>query len=393
MHRMAAKTRIGGWAASVALAAALFASAGPAHAEAEPVKAAVQTDRGSGRLMLEWRRPVQYTVEQSPPYVFVRFSRPLSADLETAQRALSRYLAELRLAGGGRVLVLRVTGQPRFTHYRRGNAIILSWIGAGRATPAENPTDSRATPATPPVAKQEEPAKPGPGAAPETQPKSPPPDTAAPPAAGPTLTVATSGAETRIAVAWPEPVAAAVFRYGSNFWIVFPRREAFDVAGLQRLLGPGVERLERVEHANATVLAARTRPDVRARVLHERNVWTVVLKRESAPARETEVKLAVSRGAHEQVAVPLPGAEAPIRLVDPEIGSTLHVVSSRAPAGVGGERRFVTFRLVPAVQGAVIEALADGLVVAVEGGAIVIRRKGGLLLSGGTPAGSAQHGQ
>ena len=67
MHRMAAKTRIGGWAASVALAAALFASAGPAHAEAEPVKAAEQTDRGSGRLMLEWRRPVQYTVEQSPP--------------------------------------------------------------------------------------------------------------------------------------------------------------------------------------------------------------------------------------------------------------------------------------------------------------------------------------
>lgn len=392
MHRMAAKTCIGGWAASVALAAALFAAAGPAHAEAEPVKAAAQTDRGRGRLVLEWRRPVQYAVAQSPPYVFVRFARPLSADLETAQHALSRYLAELRLAGGSRVLVLRVTGQPRFTHYRRGNAIILSWIGAGRAPPAENPTDSSATPGMPPVAKKEEPAKPGPGAAPEAKPKSPP-DTATPPAVGPTLTVAISGAETRIAVAWPDPVGAAVFRYGGNVWIVFPRREAFDVAGFQRVLGPGVERLQRVEHVDATVLAARTRPDVRARVLHERNVWTVILKRESAAAPETEVKLAVSRGAHEQVAVPLPGAEAPIRLVDPEIGSTLHVAASRTPTGVGVDRRFVTFRLVPAVQGAVIEALADGLVVGAEGGAIVIRRHGGLLLSGDTPAGSAQHGQ
>lgn len=392
MLRMAAKTHIGGWAASVALAAALLAAAEPAHAEAEPVKAAARLDRGSGRLMLESQRPVRYAVEQSPPYVFMRFSRPLSVDLEPAQRALSRYLVELRLAGGGRVLVLRVTGQPRFTHYRSGNAIILSWIGAGRSTPAENPTDSRATPGTPPVANRDEPAKPGPGAGPETKSKTPP-DTAAPPASGASLTVATGGAETRIAVAWPDPIGAAVFRYGGTVWIVFPRREAFDVTGFQRALGPGVEHLQWIEHASATVLAARARPDVRARVLYERNVWTVVLKRDGAAAPDTEVKLAVSRGAHEQVAVPLPGAEAPIRFVDPEIGSTLHVVPSRAPTGVGGDRRFVTFRLVPAVQGAVIEALADGLVVGAEGGAIVIRRNGGLLLSGGNPAGSAQRGQ
>lgn len=432
MRQVPARTRASGLrVAIVALAAALCAPAAPGHAEAEPVKVATQIDRGSGRLVLEWRRPVGYTVEQAPPYTFVRFSRPFGGDIEPAQRALQRWLAELRLAGGGRVLVLRVVGQPRFIHYRRGNAVILTWIGAGRAGPAENPTDSRAAPpqkppklaqlpplvrpvvpprppgdpqplaragsppaapappAEPPkVAKEQPPAKPE---SPQVEDRPAPPD-ATPPAVTPTLAVSTSGAETRIVIAWPEPTAAAVFRYGDNIWIVFPRREPFDVAGLQQRLGPGVERLRRIEHAQATVLALRARADVRARLSSQRNIWTVALKRETGPVREGEVKLGISRGAREQVAVPLAGAEAPIRLVDPEVGSMLYVVPSRALAAVGGERRFVAFRLIPAVQGGVVEALADGLSVAAEPGAIVIRRSGGLLLSG-TPLGSAQHGQ
>lgn len=415
--------------AIVALAAALCAPAAPARAEAEPVKVTTQIDRGSGRLVLEWRRRVAYTVEQAPPYTLVRFSRAFGGDIEPAHRALQRWLAELRLAGGGRVLVLRVVGQPRFTHYRRGNAVILTWIGAGRAGPPENPTDSRAPwqnppklaqlppfirpaepprppgapaplrragsppsapapPAEPPNAAQEQPsAKPE---SPKAENRPTPPD--APPAATPKLAVSTSGAETRVVIAWPELTAAAVFRYGDNIWIVFPRREPFDVAGLQQRLGPGVERLRRIEHAQATVLALRARADVRARLSSERNVWTVALRRESGPVREGEVKLGISRGAREQVAVPLADAEAPIRLVDPEVGSLLYVVPSRALAAVGGERRFVAFRLIPAVQGGVVEALADGLSVAAELGAIVIRRSGGLLLSG-TPMDSVRNGR
>jgi hypothetical protein len=438
MRQWPAKMRaIGVRAAIIALVGGLCASAGPARAEAEPVKVATQVDRGSGRLVLEWRRPVDYTVEQAPPYTFVRFSRAFGGDIEPAQRALGRWLAELRVAGGGRVLVLRIVGQPRFIHYRRGNAVILTWIGAGRAGPSEGPTDSRSAPAqdpprlarmpplqrptapppppgdlpqlaragsppaapappagadkAPPAVTKEPPAAPEPPAKADDKPPLPP-DTA-PPAITPTLAVSTSGTETRIVVAWPEPTAAAVFRYGDHVWIVFPRREAFDVAGLQQRLGPGIERLQRVEHAQATVLAVRARADVRARLLSQRNVWTIVLKREAGPAREAEVKLGISRGAQEQVAIPLPGAEAPIRLVDTDVGSTLHVVPSRALAAVGGERRFVAFRLIPAVQGGVVEALADGLVVGAEAGAIVIRRSGGLLLSGGPLAGAAQHGQ
>ena len=213
------------------------------------------------------------------------------------------------------------------------------------------------------------------------------------PAISPTLNVSSDGAETRIVLAWPEPVAAAVFHHGDYVWIVFPRREAFDLQKVQHRFGPGVQGLQRVEHARATVLAARVGAGMRVRVAHERNVWTVKLKRDSAAPDLPDVKLAIARNGIEQASLPLPGAETPIAFVAPETGSVLHVVPSRATAGAGGERTYVTFRILPAVQGGVIEALADGIMVGADRGAITIRRVAGLLLSNGATPLPPPHGQ
>ena len=118
-----------------------------------------------------------------------------------------------------------------------------------------------------------------------------------------------------------------------------------------------------------------------------------MLKRDSAVVQIPDIKVAISRGDSKQAAVPLAGAEAPIKVVDPEVGGTLFIVPSRAVAALAGERTFVTFRIVSALQGVVVEALADGVTVGIEGAAITIRRVGGLLLSNGGPATSTQHGQ
>jgi hypothetical protein len=610
-----------------ACALAIVLLSGAAQAATE--RATAHTDRTGARLVLEWPRPVHYAVTQTGSYVFVRFAKPFTGPLDKARAPLAGYLAEMRLAGGGRVLVLRFVGETNVAHQRRGNAVVLSWAGAPpspakRSSVAENPTDSDdvpaskgpkaapaqpsrspapaatttspqparveqprrpaappvmhaeqpqypkasgaalktpraaaekspARPAAPPARAQEsasrgpaapaqpeaertrppvthrqamvppaqpvtpptragEPADRGPdvpapdaperarppatytqvmipparpvapppersarpsgpvpeGPAPEiAAPKSPesssdaPPRPASPPplrverpampdngvgappmpasprgeeaqppptlakapevppakppeirtapearpapdtpleppvmpAISPTLSVSSDGAETRVVVAWPEPVAAAVFRHGDYIWMVFPRREAFDVTRAQSLLGAGIERLVRIEHAQATVLAARARPDMRARVVHERNVWTIALRRDADAPPAPDVKLAISRGGVEQAALPLPGASSPIRIVAPEAGSVLFAVPSRARAAVSGERGFVTFRILPAVQGGLIEALADGIAVGAESGAITIRRSGGLLISNGGPPGPPQHGQ
>jgi hypothetical protein len=213
------------------------------------------------------------------------------------------------------------------------------------------------------------------------------------PAISPTLTVNRDGAETRIALAWPEPVGAAVFRHGDHIWMVFPRREAFDLQPAQRQLGPGLDRLARLEHAQATVLSVHAPGNIGARVSYERNVWTIALKREDALPPLPELKFAIGRNGVEQVTVPLSGAEAPIRLALPKIGNVLYVVPSRATAAAGGERGFVTFRVLPALQGGLVEALADGITIAAESGAIIVRRNGGLLLSPDAAPASPQHGQ
>lgn len=591
--------------ARVALMLAVLACAS-AGVEAAPGRATVQSERASARLVLEWPRPIEYTVTRSGDQVFIRFSLPFDGSLDNARAALGRYVSEIRLAGKGRVLILRLSGRPHFAHLRRGNSLVLTWIGptpparaepetaapseksaappkqaekpraplraapARRPSAAENPTDSGEPPSPtavprretvrPPTALRQEPPK-RPALAPDThaarppQPKSdapalktptarsgerpdrpatppeppvrrgppepesadaerapprsgapyteallPPARPAAPPgrierpipapperappggtalqspgAAGdalpsrpaqppamqaerpvvpqpeltrpaapaapraeeakplqsmakapeaaprtapevrpapdarpapdgpleppvmpaisPTLNVSTDGAETRIVLGWPEPVAAAVFRHGDHVWMVFPRREPFDLQKVQNRFGPGVLGLKRIEHAQATVLAAKVSGEMRVRVAHERNVWTIALKRDAAAPDPPEVKLAIARNGIEQAALPLPGAETPIAFVIPETGSVLHVVPSRATAGAGGERTFVTFRILPAAQGGVIEALADGLMVGAERGAITIRRLAGLLISNGGPTVPAPHGQ
>jgi len=451
---------------------------------AEPEKAAVKAEDGGARLVLEWPHAPDYAVTRNGSYVFVRFSRPFTGPIDAARDTLGRHLADLRLAGGGRVLVMRFAGEPRFAHWRSGNAIVLTWTGAGPAVqaiaqspgesgparrwpkpkiaaqpaparptaPPESPGQPALRPAVAPpapeaaapraegsnpppgIARAPEPEPPKPrvrpapegpiepreapraegskpppsiAKAPDPEPPKPtlrPPPEARPapgapieppaiPTPGPSLTVSSDGAETRVVLAWPEPVAAAAFRYGDHVWVVFARREAFDVEPFQRRLGPGVERLVRLEHAQATILAARVGADVAARVSHERNAWTVILKRGNGVLPMPDAKLAIARGSAERVTVPLAGAEAPIRVVAPELGSALHVIPSRARAAVGAERAFVTFRLVPAVQGGVVEALADGLIVEAEDGAIVIRRSGGLFISNGGSPGSGPDGQ
>src|SRR5262249_8772667 len=53
----------------------------------DTVKVAGQSDRGSGRLVLEWQQPSDYEVLRAGPYIFVRFARPFSSDLEAARRS------------------------------------------------------------------------------------------------------------------------------------------------------------------------------------------------------------------------------------------------------------------------------------------------------------------
>jgi hypothetical protein len=351
------------------MAAASVLAPLPAVAAGEPVTVTAQTDRGSARLTLRWRRPPAYTVTQAPPFVFI-------------------------------------IGQPRFVHYRRGNAVTLVWIGVGheparirtpgdREQRAKPPVKAGVPPASPaaPQAAKPAPAPAAPAPAAPAPPSTTPPSTEAhnPPAA-PVFDVSHRGAATTISLATPDEVGAAVFRYGGHIWIVFSRPETFDLAPYRRRLGPGLRGLMRLDNPQATVLLVRASGEVGADVTRRDHRWVVVLAAGRAPRRDGGFALKKSRGGDE-VTIPLPGAARAIGLVAPDVGSTLHIVTSRADAAIGESGRFVAFRILPAAQGAVIEARADKLTVSATADGIVIRRAGGLLLSPAARAGGSPQSQ
>src|SRR5262245_13241992 len=104
-------SRVRGFA--ICIAAALSAGS-VAGCSATKDHAVAEADRASGRLVLQFPHPVDYSVVRSGPYIFLRFSRPFTANLDEARGKLGNYLGELRLADGDRVLVMRLTGQPSF---------------------------------------------------------------------------------------------------------------------------------------------------------------------------------------------------------------------------------------------------------------------------------------
>jgi len=188
--------------------------------------------------------------------------------------------------------------------------------------------------------------------------------------------------ETRIMFDWPAPTATAVFRYAGRIWIVFNRPTALgDLAAFQTQLGPGVERLDRIENAKFTILAARVQADVRARVHQKRNMWTILLTKDGDAEPELTARFGVKHGIADKLTISLPGAVTPLRLIHPDVGGTLHIIPSRSKIAVAVDWRFATFQLVPTVQGAVIEELADRLLIEVDADTVVIQRDGGPLLS------------
>ena len=70
------------------------------------------------------------------------------------------------------------------------------------------------------------------------------------------------------------------------------------------------------------------------------------------------------------------------RIVDPEVGDTLYVVTGFAPArGLVKEQDFVEFRALPSAHGIVIAPIADDLEIEVAGDKVLISRPKGLNLS------------
>lgn len=96
-----------GWSG---LAIALGAMLLPTAAWADSVATRAEIGQGFGRLIFDWPKDVDYSVNLAGRRLFIDFSRPVSTDLNDAVATLSAYVVDAGLANGGRRLTLDLTG-------------------------------------------------------------------------------------------------------------------------------------------------------------------------------------------------------------------------------------------------------------------------------------------
>ena len=205
--------------------------------------------------------------------------------------------------------------------------------------------------------------------------------------AGVTISEVQSGAPPAGAVTlrfdWEEPVAAAVFRRAGYLWIVFDKVKEVDQAALRAAGGNVIRSLQQIPSDQGTVLRLATVSGVNPTPARDGMSWLLYfLKQPMRPKTpiETNPQPNSPVGARLFLSVAEPGNAIPI--LDPEVGDNLVVVPV-IPLGQGVSREYVypQVRILPSIQGVVVQPRIDDLRIRPLRQGIELTSTGGLQIS------------
>ncbi|MDB5531636.1 MAG: tetratricopeptide 4 protein [Devosia sp.] len=206
--------------------------------------------------------------------------------------------------------------------------------------------------------------------------------------AGMPVEVKRSSEGLRMTFAFAAPTPAALFRRGDIMWLVVDSTKPIDVAAIRReggsiIADASLVKLEKGQairiRLNRPQLASLT-PDDPAGAGQS---WSVMF----ADTRQTQsLPLSAIRNiadpAHANVQVPLAGPGLKHRLVDPDAGDTLDVITALPPArGFIRRQDFVEFSLLESIHGVVVQLNSDEVAVEANIDKVTLSRPGGLTLS------------
>ena len=182
--------------------------------------------------------------------------------------------------------------------------------------------------------------------------------------------------------AWQRPAAAAAFRRGENLWLVFDRPAPKDIIRRIATVAPHLGEVRLMEDDGATILIIGAIPTVAPRLSREGNRWTVDLRPRSAlPERGLAAPVIEDEG-YTRIRYPMIGAGRILWVTDPDAGDRVVLVPTRG-AGMGLilPYRFPQFRSLQTQQGVVLQPLTSGIEVATVRSGVLVRDRGGLLVS------------
>ncbi|GAB1716669.1 MAG: tetratricopeptide TPR_4 protein [Nitrobacter sp.] len=197
----------------------------------------------------------------------------------------------------------------------------------------------------------------------------------------------------RVTFDFGSPTPAALFRRADTVWLVFDSEKPIDVGAIRKEGGSLITDIDRRPVDNGQAIRIRlSRPQLAslsagdpagsAPVAPGRRWMVTLADAVQTPSRALTLQRNVVDRLHASVTVPLAGAGRLHRIVDPDSGDALLVVTALPPAqGFVRHQEFVEFSLRESTHGVVIEPKADDLAVGIAPDKVTVTRPGGLTLS------------
>jgi hypothetical protein len=191
----------------------------------------------------------------------------------------------------------------------------------------------------------------------------------------------------RLTFSFPSMTPAASFRRGDTVWLIFDSKAPLDVEPIRAKAGAIIGDVSRMPLDNGQAVRFRlNRPQMHSLSTDERTSgtdWTMIFAdKVQAPPQPLSVVRNIADPALANVAVTLSNPGLLHRLVDPDAGDTLLVVTAPPPVrGFIKRQDFVDFSLLDSAHGVAIRPNSDDVAVEPAGSKIIIGKPGGLTLS------------
>ena len=191
----------------------------------------------------------------------------------------------------------------------------------------------------------------------------------------------------RVTLSFGTPTPAALFRRADTVWLVFDSSKPMDVAPIREKGGAVIGDVSRLPLEKGQAIRIRlNRPQMPSLEPDDRSSgmnWTIAFADRvvSAPLPLTVVRN-ISDPALANVTVPLANPGLLHRLVDPDAGDTLFVVTAPPPnRGFIKRQDFVELSLLESIHGLVVHPNSDDIKAEVGADKVVLGKPGGLTLS------------
>jgi len=191
----------------------------------------------------------------------------------------------------------------------------------------------------------------------------------------------------RLTFAFGTSTPAASFGRGDTVWVVFDSTQALDVEPIRAKGGAIIGEVDRLPLEKGQAIRIRlNRPQMHSLSSDERSSgtnWTLTFAdKVMTPPQPLMVIRNITDPTLANIAIPLSNPGLLHKLVDPEAGDTLLVVTAPPPVrGFIKRQDFVDLALLDSAHGIAIRPNSDGLAVEVGPGKVILGKPGGLMLS------------